>query len=284
MCTKAAFLLVLAAAPTTTTNAAHRLGEHCPPEQPVVSDGVCKSRLDAFVSCVQRTAAESSELSEAAKVGLRGKVEGEARRLLEAKIAIQGIGEIENQLKKGYRRESHAGAEVRIIETCARLTEAPKAASPRPSTTMRSAARVTFSTPVPGAEIEVGKGFVVSGRVSKVRRDRDLWLAHRRQRLGLAWVRQGMVGTTPAGEFRQDDWDHGDPGDLFVCALEVPRDVSKEFQTWLDTSREKNNYAGLDVNRPSIAELGCVDVRLVAHAATSSSASDSEGGLKLRRQ
>jgi hypothetical protein len=123
-----AIFLVFAAAPLS---AGPRIEtKQCPSSEPVISDGVCKSQIDAFVSCVQRTAAESKELSDAQKRQLQGKVEGEVQRLIKIRARVEGVVDVEHNVVESYRREAHEGAEVQIVQTCAHFAGG---ANPLPS-------------------------------------------------------------------------------------------------------------------------------------------------------
>lgn len=92
----------------------------CPPDTPVISDDVCKSHMDAFVSCVQRTAAQSSQLDDTDKSRLQGKVDVEVR-LIKGRVGVEGVRDAEKKITQSYTRAGHDGAAVQIVETCARF-------------------------------------------------------------------------------------------------------------------------------------------------------------------
>jgi len=93
----------------------------CPDDRPIVADGACVSEMDAFVSCIRRTAGERSDMSTSDKSDLEGRVQAEVERLIKVKGSIEGVRKVEKNVVSSYSRTGHPGAEVEIANACLKI-------------------------------------------------------------------------------------------------------------------------------------------------------------------
>jgi hypothetical protein len=103
------------------------LAAQCPGDRPIVSEGSCVGEMDAYVSCIRRTAGERSDLSTSEKSDLEGRVQSEVERLVKVKASIEGVRKVEKNVVSSYSRSGHPGAEVEIAKACLRMATPKRA-------------------------------------------------------------------------------------------------------------------------------------------------------------
>jgi hypothetical protein len=122
---------IVAVLPLLVAGAGIAPSAQCPDDRPVVSEGACVSEMDAFVSCIRRTAAERSDLSTSDRSDLEGRVQAEVQRLVKVKASVEGVRKVEKNVVSSYSRTGHPGAEVEIAKACLRMAT-PKRAKRSP--------------------------------------------------------------------------------------------------------------------------------------------------------
>lgn len=118
------------------------------------------SYLDAFVSCIQRTASQDSRLSDTQKSDLEARAKVEVRRVVDVKVDVKAVRKAETELVKTYSRGSLQSAEKEIVSTCSILSRgadyrgAAHSGSKQPKKrTARSGDATTSAVPAPTAAL-----------------------------------------------------------------------------------------------------------------------------------
>lgn len=131
----------------TGAGAANETGHHapqttdspglCPSDRPVFTHGSCNSKMDAYVYCIQETAAVKANISDSQKKELEIKAQVEVQKLFKVSGNGAGVSRVEKNLIATLSREGHPGAEIEIVKECGHLAqeETPTAKRRKTSTT-----------------------------------------------------------------------------------------------------------------------------------------------------
>jgi hypothetical protein len=112
----------------------------------------------------------------------------------------------------------------------------------------------------PQQDAEVGSYPAISGQVTGVPPQSDLWIAVRRGPGGVFWPKEPKVQPDEQGRFKLAIIEEGPPGRLVISLLMVPRSRSREFDQWLKRGHETGRYPGIPPEGAD-AELHSVSVR-----------------------
>jgi hypothetical protein len=112
----------------------------------------------------------------------------------------------------------------------------------------------------PQQDAVVGSYPVISGQVTGVPAQQDLWIAVRRGPRGVFWPKEPQVRPDKRGRFELSIIEGGQPGPLVISLLMVPSGRSLEFDQWLQRGHETSHYPAIVPQHMDI-ELHSVSVR-----------------------
>jgi len=96
--------------------------------------------------------------------------------------------------------------------------------------------------------------------VQNIPLEKDLWIAHRRAIGGLIWPKEPKIAPDQKGEFSITTFEGGASGNIVISLLLVDKQISKEFEEWLEKGHKTGEYPGKKVQDHNIIELANVKV------------------------